>query len=609
MLLSIVGDYKISTPDSVNVNSTKKVIIPIKLTDSVDVYDILKDNLTLILSYKDGNDTINKTVTAFELANGNITFNYDLNVTSSTLTINYLNENRTLTKNTTLKYVINAKIIPVNLEAEYASDKFTFKLVDIDTNETLANKKLSYTIITGNINTGGSTTTDTTGIASIDNSNLSIYKFENGTISVLGHIPVGKQLFSIKGDDSSISASEIRNNFTITKARINIVINPYTAVYGSNKKVVINVTNAKSGEPMSQIVLHLYMANTTAKDYYFQTDSNGISQINVSGLVSGTYSLTVNNNDTVNMYKKTVSGKITITQKQAVVKVTVPKTVYYNSGTTATVKVTVKSDGKVIPNAIILVQTYTGKKSQAYLYQANAKGVATINYAPLSVGKHKVVISLADSRYKASAVTKYVTVKKATGKFSASAVTTYYKADKTFTIKLTNTKNNKPIYNGNVTIKLFVSSNRYYNYNGLTGQDGTLQLSLKSLKPGTYKVEIERGETKNYTAKKINSKIVIKKSPAKITAKSVTAKKGASKNFEVTVKNTKLNKPISGVKVNIKVFSGKSSKTYSATTNSKGIAKLNVKSISVGTHKVTVTSANKYVSAKSASSTIKITKK
>ena len=59
----------------------------------------------------------------------------------------------------------------------------------------------------------------------------------------------------------------------------------------------------------------------------------------------------------------------------------------------------------------------------------------------------------------------------------------------------------------------------------------------------------------------------------------------------------------------VKVYTGKKYKTYTLKTSSKGIAKLNTKSLSVGTHKVVVSSANKYCVAKSAKSTIKITKK
>ncbi|WP_405283516.1 hypothetical protein [Methanobrevibacter sp.] len=608
MILSVVGERILNVTTSVNVNSTEKVVIPITLTDSVHIFDMDKNNLTLVLSYKEGNNTINKTISAFELNNRKIIFPYDINATAFNIAIKYIDGNKTLTSNVSLTRKDCAKIIPINLKAEYGSDTFTFKLVDVDNNQTLGNKKLSYTIITGSINTGGSATTDANGIATIDNSNLNVYKFENGTISPGGHIDVGKQLFSIKGDDSSIIASEIKDNFTITKAKINIVIKPYKEYYGSSKKVVINVTNAKSGNPMKNIVLHLYMANTTAKDYYFQTGSNGTAEINVSGLISGKYPLTVSNNDTKNIKEKKVSGTITILGKPTKMTVTVPKTYYYNSGTIAKIKVTDKSTGKRVANAIVLVQVYTGKSSQAYLYQANSKGMIYVNYAPAAVGAHKIVVTMADSRYSASTVKKTVTVKKATAKITAKKVTGYYKSGSTFIVKLTNTKNKKAIYAGHINVKIYPNSRSYYNYNGQTGLDGKLRISLDSFKPGTYKVVVSPNDGKNFTAKGKTSQFVIKKAPAKLTPKQLTAKKGENKKFRVVVKNTANKKPVVGVKVKIKVYTGKTVKTYTAKTNANGTAKLNVKTLSVGTHKVVVKSANKYVVASAAKSSIKITK-
>ena len=608
IILSIVGDKTLEVPESITVNGTEKAVIPIKLTDNVNYYDINKDNLDLIVSYKDGNNTINKKISEFELNNGNILFQYNLNVTACNVTINYIEGNKTLTKNVALKKVNNAKIIPLNLEAEYASGTFTFKLVDVDTNKTLGNKKLSYTILTGSINTGGSVTTDADGIATVDNSKLTIYKFENNTISTQGHINVGKQAFSMKGDDSSIKASEIKSDFTVTQATINIKINPYKEHYGSNKKVVINVTNAKTGAPMSGIILHLYMVNTTQKDYYFQTTTDGIAEINVTGLIPGVYPYTVSNNDTVNMKKKSVDGSITILTNETKMTVTVPSTYYYNSGTMATIKITDKATGKAAANAIVLVQVYTGKKSQGYLYQANEKGIINVNYAPASIGTHKIVISMADSRYTAPSVTKSVNVKKATAKLSSNKINGYYKDGKNLIITLKNTKNNKGIYAAKLNIKIFPNSKSYYDYNGQTGQDGKLRITLKNFKPGTYKVIVTSADNKNFTAKQITTKIVLKKAPAKITPTKLTAKKGADKYFKVTVKNTATKKVITGVKIKFKVYTGKNVKTYTATTNSQGIAKISSKALSVGSHKVVITSGNKYVSAKSATSTIKITK-
>jgi ribosomal protein L9 len=101
---------------------------------------------------------------------------------------------------------------------------------------------------------------------------------------------------------------------------------------------------------------------------------------------------------------------------------------------------------------------------------------------------------------------------------------------------------------------------------------------------------------------------VIKKAPAKLTPKKVSAKKGAKKYFQVKVKNKKTKKVIQGVKVKIKVYTGKKAKTFTAKTNAKGIAKISTAKLKVGKHKVVVTSANKYVVAKKAKSAIKIKK-
>jgi hypothetical protein len=121
-------------------------------------------------------------------------------------------------------------------------------------------------------------------------------------------------------------------------------------------------------------------------------------------------------------------------------------------------------------------------------------------------------------------------------------------------------------------------------------------------------VIVAGADSKNYAAKEVTSKIIIKKAPAKLTPKKLTAKKGAKKYFKVTVKNKKTKKVIPQVKVKIKVYTGKKAKTYTVKTNAKGIAKISTAKLKVGAHKVVVTSANKYVVAKKAKSTIKIKK-
>lgn len=605
VLLSIIGQKDLNVSSTINVNSTKKAVIPITLTDQVNIYEIIKNNLTVVMSYTENNKTINKTVD-FEFIKNTIKFDYDINATTSTLNITYTEGNKTYNKKVTLNRIYNAEIQIINNENEYQTGYFTFKVVDKDTNTPINGRTVSLYIVSSSISAGFSATTDADGIAKFKTSNL--YEFDNTNNSfTMKQLEVGNHTARISMA-SPIVATTVNTQLTIKKATLNIVINPYKEYYGSTKQVIINVTSDTTGEAMSGIILHLYMPNTTAKDYYFQTDANGTSKINVSGLISGVYAVTVSNNDTKNINQKSVSGSITILAKPVKLTVSVPSTYYYNSGNIATIKVTDKSTGKAVSGAIVLVQVYTGKTSQAYLYQTNEKGVINVNYAPAAIGKHKIVVTSADTRYSASSVTKTVTVKKASAKITASKVTAYYKGGKYFTIKLTNSKTKKAIYGAKLNIKIFISSTKYYNYNGQTGLNGQLKISLDTFKPGTYRVVVSKGESKNYTASQVTSQFVVKKAPTKLTPTALTAKKGESKYFKVTVKNTKTKKVITGIKIKIKVYTGKSSKTYTVKTNSKGIAQLNVKSLKVGTHKVVVTSGNSYCTAKSATSKIVIKK-
>ena len=65
---------------------------------------------------------------------------------------------------------------------------------------------------------------------------------------------------------------------------------------------------------------------------------------------------------------------------------------------------------------------------------------------------------------------------------------------------------------------------------------------------------------------------------------------------------------IHGLKLKIKVYTGKKYKTYSVSTNSKGIATLKVSALKLGKHKVIIKSNNALYSG-SASSVIKINKR
>lgn len=602
---SIWGNITINAVTSVTVNSTKRTEVVIyNITNGVDIYNYTLADLTVSASYKVGNDTLTANVTAIRIENKTLYLEFeDLNFTTATLTIKY---NNTASTNVTVNRIYNARIEIVNNENEYKTGYFKFRLVDVDDNTTISGVKLSlYT--TGNVRAGFSTTTDSEGIGQFKTANLYTFDNTNGTLS-MQELKVGKYLVELS-TEGSIKSTKVSTNLTVTKATISIAISSFSEEYQTNKNVTITVKNSQ-GEAMSGIVIHLYMPKTAGKDYYFMTGSDGTSKISVTNLIPGSYSMTVSNNDTKNINKKSATKSIYI-KKMKVKIVAKNSNVKYNTGVSTIIKIVNAKTGKAVPNAIIKVTLYqTSKKFTTLRFQADSKGVVRFS-ASLAVGKHKMIVKMAEDkyepRYTASQVTKYITVTRSNAKIVAPKVSAYYKQGKYFTVKLVNPyKNNQPIYDAKLDIKIY-AGNKYYSYVGNTGGNGQIKLKI-TLAPGTYKVVIKGADSKNFVCKQITSQIKVFKAQTKITPTAATVKKGASEYFTAKVVNTKTKDVVSGVKLIAKVYTGKTYKTYSMTTNSKGIAKLPTKAFTVGLHKVVLTSANKYCIANAATSSIKVTK-
>ncbi|MDO5832224.1 MAG: hypothetical protein Q4Q14_05225 [Methanobrevibacter sp.] len=614
IVLSVFGDFKIEAPTSVNVNQTNKAEVPVTITNGIDVKTVTASEFEVEVSYKDGNNTTKIDVSDLAYANGKLVFTPQFveNVTSYNMTITYKgSDNKTLTHKGKLNKITTIKIIPLNSETDYQAGNFTFQIVDSYTNEPLANQKVSlsgtyngtsiYWDIkqSGNsisLSTSKSLTSDSNGIITIDNIN-----FYPGLMlgSTNIYAPAGVYNLTITG--SGVASGSLKTTAKINKIKSKITVEKFSEYIGSDKKLKIVVVNAETGKPISGATIFFNLTNsdgkeivftsqgannTTVKVNHLTTNDNGAAEIPMN-LVVGKYSIYADVSTSSNYATSKVSSTATI--KGIPLKYTV--------SSTGVVTVTNKLTNKPEAGVFVLLK-FDGSDNKRILTQTNKNGKVEIK----TVGKHKIQVTNADSRYTASAVTKTITNKKITAKCSAPKVTDYYKGVKVFTVKLT-TSAKKPIYDAKITLLI-----NGYKQSVRTGVDGQIRLSLNTLKPGTYKVVVKSGDTKSFTIKQISTKIVIKKAPAKLTPKKLTAKKGVKKYFKVTVKNTKTKKVIKGVKVKIKVYTGKKYKTYSVKTNSKGIANLNVKSLKVGSHKVVVSSANKYVVAKAAKSTIKITK-
>ncbi len=229
-------------------------------------------------------------------------------------------------------------------------------------------------------------------------------------------------------------------------------------------------------------------------------------------------------------------------------------------------------------------------------------GYYYVSYVP---GNYNVTVSINNELFRADSVNKPFTILKSQGAvITPTKLTTTYDSGKYFQVKVT--------MNGTamagVKIKLLVyTGNKYKTYYITTGTNGIAKLSASKLAIGTHKVIVSSDEsTSSMTATKKTSYIVINKATTTVSAPKVTNKYKAKKYFKITIKNKATGKLVSGLKLKIKVYTGKKYKTYTVKTNSKGVASLSTRYIKRGTHKVVISSANSKYTVKKSGYLIKI---
>lgn len=192
------------------------------------------------------------------------------------------------------------------------------------------------------------------------------------------------------------------------------------------------------------------------------------------------------------------------------------------------------------------------------------------------------------------------TTSKIKATLKAVKLSTEYNSGKKFKITLTDSEGTGLGYI-DLAVKVYTGkkSTTYYlttDYGGVAFDEASL------LSPGVHKVVVS-AISDEITASKKTSSIKISKASPVVKAPKVTNDYKKSKYFKVTVKSNK--KPVKNIKLKVKVFNGKKYNIHTIKTNKKGIAKLNTKSLSKGTHKVIISSGNKNYKI-SAKSSIKI---
>ena len=180
----------------------------------------------------------------------------------------------------------------------------------------------------------------------------------------------------------------------------------------------------------------------------------------------------------------------------------------------------------------------------------------------------------------------------------APKFTTSYNSGKIFKFKYYS------IYSPDDVVLRVFTAKKYKSFKSSLAKDGSVKFKLNGVAVGSHKYKFYVV----HLYSEGNKLVLYKKGTLKITkantivkASKITSKAKKTKYFKVSVKNKANKKNVKGVKVKLKVFTGKNYKLYTVKTNKKGVANFNTKTLTKGNHKVVVSSANKNyrISAKS----------
>ena len=589
---------KLTAAQSVDVNSSKVVKVKLNLNDTININD-LKPTVT----YTKDNATVTVKTSDYNFNNGTYSFKLN-NADFKTANLGITYKGKSLS-NFTLNRIYNAEIQAVTVQNEYRVGYYTFRVVDRDdNNKPIPDIDVSLTTM-GNIRAGFSAKTDKNGIASFDADKL--YEFDQGSALTMKYLSTGYHNVTMATKDNVKSASKVVR-LAVTKGTVKLAVSPYNEPYGSEKNVTVTATKS-NGKPLTNEIIQLSMPQTTGKTYYFSTDSNGQCKINVKNLIPGVYDYRVATNNTASIKLNPVSGKITVKKARVEFDVST-KTIYYNSDTTATITVKYQGTDKAAPNAIIKVRAYeTTNSYKEYRLQTNENGTISFSTS-LSVGTHKIYVTIGESqyepRYMAYDKTGFVKICKASAKYEAPEATFYYKDGKTFDIRVMNIKNNKPMFETKVTIKVYVPSGGYMSYTGTTDANGYIKLPLTDFAPGSYPVILSNPDGSNYASAQVSSKFTIKNRMATtLTATNVNAAYKENKYIVATLKDSN-GKPISGAKIGF----ANNGVTY-ITTDANGQAKYSTKNLAEGTYSIPVKffGNDAYIESNKVTSKVVISKK
>ena len=410
-----------------------------------------------------------------------------------------------------------------------------------------------------------SKTTDSNGVASLP---IGLYKGNYPiTVSYAGETNIDK--VSVKSIITAVTNKNLK------------IVAPALNAYSSNSNV-FKATLTVDGLPLEGRSVGMTI---NGKTYYVNTDSKGVASLPI-GLNKGSYPITVSYAGETNIKKTSVTSKIIVFTTKAS-KIAAPPLVAYLSENSFTATLTV--DGIALEGRTVDF-TINGK---TYSKTTNSKGVASLPIG-LYRGSYSITVSYAGETNidKASVTSKIICISTKASKIVAPALTAYSPDNNAFTATLT--VDGFPVEGRSIDFTINGKT-----YTMTTNSKGVASLPI-GLYKGSYPITVSYAGEKNINKASVKSTIlVITTKTSKISAPDYKEYAKSGKDFTATLTVDGI--PLEGRKVDFTI----NGKTYSKTTNSKGVASLPI-GLNPGSYSITVSYAGEK-NINKASTTSKLT--
>ena len=370
----------------------------------------------------------------------------------------------------------------------------------------------------------------------------------------LDYVPLAAGDYAVKAvycNSSKFMDDENTASYAVSKADSKLTIDDFTGTVGYELAIAASLSSSNNLTISEGTVIFL----VDGVEIGSSNVAAGTAALKYVPTSAGNHEITAKYSG-VNYQSSSSTSRLAVSKAGTRIAFGDVATVYWKNPTSF--KVSVSSNGNPVCEGTVKFYI-DGTEIES---QSLNDGSIAFDYISPDAGTFSIVAKFEETKnYLSSDAGCTFEVLKLPTSISASSVETVYNGGKYMTVTLKDNTNN-PIGGVNVVV----------NINGAktlrTDSNGQIKVSTDGLIPKTYYPTVSFDGSTNYEKSSSTAKVTVKKATVKLTAKAKTFKKSVkTKKYTITLK-TNQNKVMKNTKVTIKV----NKKTYSAKTNSKGVA-------------------------------------